>query len=88
MTRTIQVLDQVNILDESLRVLNGDMKGFCVDDAERLERRKNAEKNVHHTTPYDVKYHTSLAAYERCISGVVLKRMRDTKLPGSISRHL
>lgn len=37
--RAVKILDQVSLLDNYLKVLNGDVKGFCVDNEERMAKR-------------------------------------------------
>lgn len=36
MNTAIRVLDQVSLLDEYIRIMNGHRKGFCIDDDERI----------------------------------------------------
>lgn len=83
MARVVQVLDQVSLLDDSIRVLNGDMKGFCVGDEERAAKRQEIEKAVRRAMPFDKRQHKCSAAYEREVLSEVSKGMSSTDIVGS-----
>lgn len=83
MSRVVQILDQVSLLDNSLKVLNGDMNGMCVGDDERAARRKQIEKAVRRSMPFNVTQHKNVAAYEREVMSEVSKGMSSTDVVGS-----
>lgn len=58
--------------------MNGDLKGFFIDDMERASKRKDVEETVRSNMPYDSQKHETSVHYEREVQSTVSKRMRNT----------
>lgn len=76
-------MDEVRLLDTSLRVATGEIEGNCVGCEDSTIRRKKMDAFVRRGLKYDPSKHRSAAEYDGLIVAETERRLRATGIEGS-----
>lgn len=81
--RSAELMEDVGLLDKTIRLASGEMEETYLDAEDLAERRRYMESMVRMSIPYDENNHSSRAQYNQVILQETAKRLKRGDLNGS-----